>query len=179
MIAKSHTPVSRLVDLAHDLCRSAKRRSFVAQIRRESSDVQTCVDFQVITNPAWLDLGATRRALEIADGVHLTARPYSIAELKRLLDGAALLKDSGFPPGRLHALADALYQGRNQGPVNYLWMFLRARATDLAAQKQALQTIEREWGLGEDRPWRKLPRGGFDTPFGDLLDVFAFARGRE
>jgi hypothetical protein len=190
VIAKDHTPLAALVDLAHALCQSAKARSYVfaRPAPGTPSKEVPCLDFQVITTPSWKDLREIRATeYRLDERTRLTARPYTVDGAERLLKAVQILKRVKFPPGKLQELYRALRSGRMSATFHYLTLSMRARSgTGEDSQQKALREVAEHLGvdlntslsdvappwqvwseLGRDNSWRQ-------TPYGDLMEIYAF-----
>ncbi len=180
-IAKSHTPLSALFDLAHELCGLAKQRSY--ELFRTGDPIGQevpCVDFQVVTTPGWGDVEVVRRAeYRLGDQVRLTARPFTLSGARGLLDAVKVLKREKLPSGKLHDIYRSLRQGRYQATFHYLTLCSRARETSAGPKQQtALREAARHLRLGYDyppwQPWDGRPADFLQTPYGDLVEIYEF-----
>ena len=179
-IAKAHTPLSALFDLAHGLCNLAKERSYDSYL--ENGCEESCLDFQVVTTPNWDTPKTTRQALTPRQDTRLTCRPYSVLEVKKLLEAVRTLKLEQFPPGKLYDLYRSLWQGRHRATYQYLTLYARARESQNGVKQQsALLTVEQLLNLGQGRfpapwrPWQGLSQGQ-ETPYGDLVEIYQFVQ---
>jgi hypothetical protein len=169
-IAKAHTPLSALLELAHDLCGSAKQRSY--DLFTRDGREEPCVDFRVITTPNWSKTEAIRTTSE---SVRLTCRPYTVNE-EGLITAIQTLKQANVPPGKLHELYRNLWQGRHQATLSYLTLYVRARESAAGSRQQSalrkaaqhLQVDEAPW-----RPWAGRPLG-WETPYADVVEMYPF-----
>jgi hypothetical protein len=174
-IGKSHVPLARLFDLAQELCRLAKKRSFdlFQRTRRE----EPCIDFQVVTAPNWAEVETSRsEQLLPRDNLRLTCRPYTVGEAEGLIKAVRSLKGEKFPPGKLHDLYRSLWLGRHQATFKYLTMFVRVRE-NAAGQRQQSALREAEASLKVLLPpWRPWPERSlaWETPYADLVEIYQF-----
>jgi hypothetical protein len=184
VIAKSHTPLKAMIYSAHELCKSAKRRSYDVyqqyQGKPEPCEVP-CVDFQVITTPSWGKVSETRqRVLTPTQNQRLTCRPYTVDEVKQLMNAANALKQAKFPPGKLHDLYRSLWRGKNHATLHYFMLVARARGGEgMRNQKQALHDVEQHLGMQPQSvmpPWREWEGRpmAIETPYADLVEIYPF-----
>lgn len=179
-IAKSHTPLSALFELSHDLCGLAKKRSY--ELFRSTDDDEKreipCVDFQVITTPGWGELEETRRTeYRLTDQIRLTARPYTVEEARKLICAVRRLRKEKLPLSKLHNLYLGLRRGRFQASLNYLTLYVRARENRHIKQRTALLEAASYLEVERDRvPWQDwaVQRGFLQTPYGDLVEIYGF-----
>lgn len=176
-IAKSHTPLSRLVGLAQDLCKIAKKRNYELF---QGSKEEPCLNFQVITAPNWGDPKETfdGPAYKWSDSFTLTARPYTVKEARGLTEAARALKNEHFPASKLHSLYRSLRLGPHKAKLDYLTLYIRAREGDAVKQRTALRKVESLLGVNENQaPWKPridgLP-GEQTTSYGDLVEIYPF-----
>jgi len=190
VIAKAHTPLASLLDLAHELCKSAKVRSyeFARPLRGLPSQEVPCLDFQVVTTPSWKNVREVRATeYVLSDRTRLTARPYTAEEAENLMKAVQILKREKFPPGKLYDLYRGLRIGRHQAVFHYLTLWMRAQESLVGyKQKSALReagkllAVSPELSPGTPAPpWQQWPGPGrgadwAQTPYGDLVEIYAF-----
>lgn len=175
-IAKAHTPLSRLLELSHQLCQRAKNRSYHDYL--VSGAERSCLDFQFITTPSWARLETVRSGRDYRPGKQLrvTACPYTVPDARKLLQAVRNLKRSNFPLGKLRHLYRSLYQGEARAKLEYLTMYLRAREDGEYSQRQALADVEKHLaGSAREPPWQDAFDGkGKGTRYGDLVEIYDF-----
>lgn len=181
VIAKAHTPLSSLFELAEDLCRVAKKRSH--DLSRQQEEVEEpCIDFQVVTTPNWGEVRSTReQQFMVGQDFRLTCRPYTVAEVNDLIEFIRGLKREKFPPGKLHSLYQNLWRGRYQATLHYLMLYVRARESPTGPkQKTALREAKERLGVNLP-PWKDWPVGDgkFQTPYADLVEIYQFIEDEE
>jgi len=176
-IAKSHTPLSELFDLSHDLCKSAKQRSYDIFLRDKTEC--PCVDFQVVTTPSWGDLDEVRKTEYLLnDKIRLTSRPYTVNESRKLICAVNALKQQKFPLSKLHDLFVSLRRGKDQAIYSYLHLYVRARESRTLKQRTALSDVACCLGINNVMlaPWKDwgIDSGTLQTPYGDLVEIYEF-----
>jgi hypothetical protein len=178
VLAHSHFPMVGLHRLAKELLRSAKRRS------AEDRYATSAIDFMVVNAAGSSDLGwyrqeaLTERAFSFPDTAHrvrLTRRPYTVKELRQLLDRAREIRTAGFPRSQLQFLYEGLF--RSYREAIYRWWRVAGRADErhrdaMEALFQDFQSVE---GL---TPWCEEDSltldSDYNTPLGDLVEIYPF-----
>jgi hypothetical protein len=175
-IAKEATPISELFELAQDLCKIAKRRSYDIHLQEERE--VACLDFQVVTTPSWGDVEETRYIQFRTEDENrlLTYRPYTIGEVENLIKAVRELKKEKFPQSKLISLYKSLWQGKHQAMFHYLTLFVRARDE----QKKALKKVEEYLNVAASMtpPWKKTHEQEDATAYGDLVEIYPFVEAR-
>jgi CRISPR-associated protein Cmr2 len=191
-IAKAHTPLVSLFDLAHELCQSAKTRSYAyaRPLPGQASQEVPCLDFQMVTTPSWKNVKEVRTTEYVLDDrTRLTARPYTVEEVRRLLRAVQALKREKFPPGKLYDLYRGLQVGKGQAVLRYLTLLMRAQESPTGyKQRTALKEAAALLGVSPDssletplppwQPWSGPERGPdwLQTPYGDMVEIYAFVQ---
>lgn len=175
-IAKARYPIAAMHQLATDLQKRAKRRSFEA-------GGGSVVDFAVVTAAGSEDLDRIRdEALtekgfifRPQDGVkyRLTQRPYTSEELGDLLDYVRKFKKKGFPHSQLHAMYEALFHSPIQASLAAVQTVGRVREL----HREVLRAFFRDFGSQDALalpPWRDRDDGSRDSALGDLVEIYPF-----
>ncbi|MGV3720920.1 MAG: Cas10/Cmr2 second palm domain-containing protein [Actinomycetota bacterium] len=170
VIAKDHVPIAGLVDLAHELCNTAKGR-YRHELEKAAGDREpACIDFQVITTASWRSESDHAELYHLGDR-RLTSRPYTSTELTGLLQAARLLDEAGVPNGKLGDLYRSFWQGPARARAAYHTLLMRSTREQL----EALWGAEPLLGLGVEAPWKTDWSGrGSCTPFPDLIELLPF-----
>jgi len=182
VIAQDSNPIYFIHDLARQLLKNAKKSA-----RQPGAHL----DFMVLKSHSTLatNLGDVRRSPYLRvehEFTHerclLTARPYALADLDRLLRHAVALKKVSFAPGQLHQMRREFQNGRF--PAIFFYLYQRTRLSP--EQARTLRQIEADWGMVESHdqggapPWIALPEPAADgyqefvTPWLDMLDLGDF-----
>lgn len=199
VIAQESNPISFVHELAYQLLKSAKRRT--KQLSKANGETPqsrgdaACIDYMILKSQSTLAsrLRDVRQSafLQVEheqekERVFLTARPYTLPEIDRLLAGAKKLKGFNLAPGQLHQMRREFQNGRF--PAIFYYLYQRTRLGRLNEKHAAaLAAIEAEWQMVEPHgaaPWRYLPdaRDGYreyDTPLIDMLGLFDFVQPAE
>jgi len=180
VIAPMHMPVRLMRDFALDLLKKgAKRRA-----RKENG---AAVDFQVFTSTAiqGADVMATRghppytvAQPDDPEGkpLRLFQRPYSLAELDRLLGVLDEMKGVDFPTSQLYPLAAALEKGRRRSTLFYLYQRSRLGKKHREALAQ-VEAIARADPDEDPAPWYRAPfkrSFAFSTALRDVVELYDF-----
>lgn len=184
VLAHDDFPVARMRELADELLKQAKRKSF------EADNVST-VDYAVVTAASAGDLERTReevltnrgfaRQLDAPEGVEIeithwmTERPYTVSDLKKLLENAQNLAKVGFPRSRLQAMYEALFVSERAA------MTAATMGVARTTQKRHYDAIKRffaDFGVNiqapEFPPWRRDQGKVIQTALGDLVEIYPF-----
>lgn len=179
-IAQESNPITFSHDLAGQLLKSAKK----ATQKRGGAHL----DFMVLKSQSTLAANLTdvRQSPYLCveqeltkERCLLTARPYALAEMDRLLQNAQALRQIHFAPGQLHQMRREFQNGRF--PALFFYLYQRARYSQDHAR--LLRDIEATWGMIEPQgapPWIALPELAadgyreFTTPWLDILELREF-----
>jgi len=180
VLAQQSNPIYFLHDLSTELLKSAKRGT--------QKNKTGCLDYMVLKSQSTLAarLKDVRNSTYLTvsqeqdmERCRLTGRPYTLAEIDRLLTGAERIKALNLSPGQLHRMRVEFRNGRFAGLFYYLYQRARLQERGITA----LADIEADWGMVEEKkkapPWRALGRANdgyleFDTPLLDMLALLAF-----
>ncbi len=180
VIAQDSNPIYFIHDLAHQLLKNAKKKT-----RQPGAHL----DFMILKSQSTLatNLDVVRRSPylrveqeQIKERCYLTARPYALDDVDKLLRGARELKMARFAPGQLHQMRREFQNGRFPGLFYYLYQRTRLGRMK-PAYTRALGTIEVEWGMVAPDgapPWIALPSKDdyqeYATPLLDILELLQF-----
>lgn len=176
VIAKVHSPIYFLQKLSEELLKSAKKKS-------RASETST-IDFLVLTSEesAATSLDQIRgklyevKANSVLERLKLTERPFTLSELKTLLETAKEIKGD-FPQAQLYAIRQSLEKGR---PFSTNFFFYQLARMKEEYQKMMEKFINKWWSGVDDKviPY-KLKNDEYVTPFVDLVEIIDFAEGEE
>jgi CRISPR-associated protein Cmr2 len=146
VIADAHTPVFYLQELAGQLLKTAKRRA--KWLKRHHGYCGGTIDFLALKSVTMIS-GSVEEFRNSA----LTrlpccsfARPYTIAEMRAMLESIKHLKAAGFPRTQLYRLRESLQHNWISSTVDYLYFLSRDKET-----RQARKLIEYLW-TPDDKP---------------------------
>ncbi|RMD60551.1 hypothetical protein D6833_09510 [Candidatus Parcubacteria bacterium] len=179
-IAHARYPIAAMQQLATDLQKRAKRRSF--EIGNRSA-----VDFAVVTAAGSEDLERIRDEVLTEKGFtfppsdevryRLTQRPYTLDELQKLVDHVQKFKEAGFPHSQLHAMYEALFHSPVQASLAAVQTLGRVSDSRRKPHKQTLWSFFQDFGVQAAPvlpPWRDRDDGSRDSALGDLVEVYPF-----
>ena len=194
VIAHDSFPIAQMRELADELLKQAKRRSF------EANGVST-IDFTVVTAASAGDIERTREEVltnrgfarqldsssaEVEITHWLTERPYTISELKTLLKHARRLIEVGFPRSRLQTMYEALFVSERAAMTAATMGVAR---TGQQKHYDAIVGFFADFGVNIKAPafppWRKEkdpikknasgdPVETHKTALGDLVEIYPF-----
>ncbi len=181
VIADAHTPIFYLQELAEQLLKSAKRRA--KQLKRESHYYGGTIDFLALKSVTAIS-GTVEQFRQATASYsnperRLYARPYTIAEMEKMLATIRLLKRHGFPRNQLHRLRQSLHQGVMQSTLDYLYFLSRSAEVRVAREK-----IEQGWPSANGialHPWRNQLEDNrhLETIWDDVMELYDFAHEEE
>ena len=184
VIAHARYPIAAMQQLATDLQKRAKRRSF-------ETGGGSAVDFAVVTAAGSEDLDRIRDEALTDKGFvfsppgetkyRLTQRPYTLEELQRLLEYAREFRKVGFPRGQLHAMYEALFHSPVQASLAAIQTLGRVRKK----HKESLWNFFQQFGVQTkvmSPPWREQweeetqgeRKRVLDSALGDLVEIYPF-----
>lgn len=183
VIADSHNPVRVLLQIAKDLCKSAKQRACLEKHTTSTLD-WLAVKSQSMLRQRVKDLRKMQPYYyEEGDGGGriMTAAPYTLAESRRLLEMLKLLRQLDLATSQLQSLVAALHEGRLSGSVFYLYQMARlaARLGEGRRDQNALLRLTEIWPYHpeDSAPWHRAPgkkEGAYASVVPDLLELFPF-----
>jgi CRISPR-associated protein Cmr2 len=131
VLVDAHVPIYYLEDLAGQLLKSAKRRT--KYLKQEKNYYGGTIDYVALKSVSMISgsIDDFRKKARTAPGLRRFARPYTILEMRALLQSIKDLKDSGFPKSQLYRLRNSLGASRLQATIDYLY-FLSRRGQECA-----------------------------------------------
>lgn len=138
VLAHASFPIRSLFDLAEELVQSAKNK---LAPKAESGTI----DFMVITDPSSQSVEQMREQLDYASSspdrlIRLTDRPYTLAEMRKLLCQVARLKKENFPRNRLQFLVEGIDRSETTGTYHTAMVYGRLRESE-HRKRQALAQL--------------------------------------
>jgi len=183
VIAHARYPISTMQQLATDLQKRAKRRSF-------ETGGGSAVDFAVVTAAGSEDLERIRDTVLTEKGFtfppsgqakyRLTQRPYTLDEMDRLVGCVRRLKSAEMPQSQLQMMYESLFHspmhaslaavqtlGRvKEKPRKALWEFFQQFGVQTAVTAPPWQ----ERGEKDEQEERQVRY----TALGDLVEIYSF-----
>ncbi len=174
VIAHSSFPAGQLVEMAADLLKLAKARS--ADLAGAGRTTGT-LDFMVVHDSGSRRIRDRRRneyTMRSGGGeIALTERPYTAAELSKLLDRIRALKRADIPSNRIKALYPVLFQGELQAQFDGLRLKERLKATGALAPGSELESLVSELTRF---PFRVKDLNHWSTPWTELIEIYDFVQ---
>jgi len=166
VIAQETFPVVALNRLGNELEDEAKK------LQQPRDDASGTLDFLVLTQASADAVGVQRQRQVAVDGARLYARPYTVAEVKVLVDASRGLREVGFPEGRLLALYQYAHRGVAESDLWYRQALGRMADKHRVALDRALTSL----GAAPLSLWRPERRGEpRSTPLADLVEIYPFS----
>ncbi|HQK15071.1 MAG TPA: hypothetical protein PLJ78_14135 [Anaerolineae bacterium] len=189
VIADSHNPVSVLEQVARELCKSAKRRAHTER-QQSPAHYTSTLDFLLLKSQSMLrrDVRQLRRTHPYyfrdagQEARLLTATPYTLEEMCRLLNILRAMRQTDFPVSQFQGIVAALQRGRRYGSINYLYQEarLRARLGEARRKENILSYLQDIWhydNKNDPIPWQRIPDAEerlFASIIPDLLELYPF-----
>ncbi len=174
LLADVHTPIFFQQILVEQLLKSAKRR---AKELRKQDHLGGTIDFMALKSVTMITskLDEFRISTLRVGPDRLTARPYTLLEMRQLLDTVRVLKSTRFPRSQLYALRQALWEGRLASTVDYLYFTERLGRQE---RDQIRAVLDQRWCQGGAAPWRRVASGAHaETVLADLIELYDFVEG--
>jgi CRISPR-associated protein Cmr2 len=171
-----------------ELLKSAKKKA--RKLKQKEMFHGSTIDFVVLKSIGMIAnniqdfrMNALRR-----NNDHLTAKPYTVTELKELLNAVRALKNADFPRTQIYRLRKQIEKGWLASSVDYL--YFRGRLPKEHAEK-IREAIDKTW-IGYKQPGRegrvgdiglwlrrmddewKMTETEWETFIGDLADIYDF-----
>jgi len=192
LITAEETPIYYAEKLTSQLLKSAKKP---AKDLKKDGYYGGTVDFLVMKGVTMIssnigefrNQGLTKGGTQKQPKLKLYGAPYTLHELKGLLDTAKALKDSQFPRSQLYQIRSLLERGKHTAILNYRYF-----RTRLAKDKQDLlkTNFEDAWCQPKDpfnqgnlAPWMSLKEDDknedqekmtYETIWREMVDIYPF-----
>jgi len=183
VIADAHNPVRILRDVAAQLLKGGAKR-------RTHDDGKPAVDFLILKSQSMLrrDVDDLRAAYPIklpdetsGSALRLTSAPYTLEEMKIILNLLRRMRKTDFPKSQLQQLIEALHRGRMWGSLHFLYQKVRHR--DRRAGK-IFDAITEKWPFEkwDPIPWNRVrddpdSEVKYTTILPDLADLYDLVPG--
>ena len=175
VIAHTTFPFSSLLNLAEGALKFAKMEAVKRKRRGQEIAKEGLINFLAVSNSNSLAFDDYyQQTLSDKDqGLYRTFRPYSLKNLRYIIETIRYLKRENFPRGKLKGLQDAIFQSRNQSLLEGL-AFLRHTQGEKVKKKfmdfpTYFTTNQQTSGF----PW--FTEGDeYYTPFLDLIELYDF-----
>ena len=173
-IAHASFPFSSLLNLAEQALKFSKKQA-VKRKRRGQQITEGLINFIVVNNANSIDFDSyyEQTLTDYDENIYRTLRPYTLTDLRYIIETIQDLKTENFPRGKLKGLGDAIFQRRNQSILEGL-MFL-SRTKDEKHQ-QIFRDFLSHFDTGSVFPCFPWFKEGEDyhSPFLDLIELYDF-----
>jgi CRISPR-associated protein Cmr2 len=183
VLASDHNSVRVLRDLAHELQDLAKAARQTAL--RQGSEQEGYLDFMVLKSVDMLerDVSALRQQYPYAlrqpggKALSLLGRPYQATQLLSLWKALVALHATDFANTQMENLAAALFKGRQESTLYYLYQQARDKQGQYTQLNAALATVQK-MDLQDPTPWVKWTGPGHkyshQTALWDIAELYRF-----
>jgi CRISPR-associated protein Cmr2 len=194
VLAQKDNPIFFLQDMVEELLKSAKGTA--KRLKKEHGYTGGTVDFMALKSVTMVtsSVGEFRQAAlrhvkqwdrsDRRDVLHLTARPYTLHELRGLQQTTAILQRVDFPRSQLYHLRQELPKGRMLSSLSYLYFTSRLNWEKAITVREAL---DHGWHSFDNlAPWRRRGRQSkcsdgsvaheWETILDDIIEIYDFVR---
>lgn len=173
VIAKDTYPINSYATLGEELLKIAKKKS--REYRKEDKEVGT-IDYKVVTAASSESIKISRYKKERYykkdnNEFLLTFKPYSLEDMKKLIDFCTDFKKNNFPRNKIKSLEKILRLGKDASILEFLTMKSRLSNN----QKALMNKFLREFNIIDQiqMPWRK-ENDEYKTNLLDLVEIYDF-----
>jgi hypothetical protein len=171
VIAKDTYPINSYVALGEELLKMAKKKS--REYLEEGKEVGT-IDYKVVTAAFSESIKITRYKKERiykkdGDEFVLTFKPYSLEDMKKLIDFGAEFKKQDFPRNKIKSFEQILRQGKEASILDFLMM--RSKLSKDNGQKGLMNRFLKDFDMIDTMPWRRKNDDVDDEYESNLLDL--------
>ncbi len=188
LITSDTTPIYYAQELTEQLLKSAKSRA--KELKAKYQYYGGTIDFLVMKSvtmissnvKAFREQGLTETGKN-GQKLKLYGAPYTLHEIKGILNTAKALKKAKFPRSQLYQIRGLLKQGKNTAILNY--RYFRVRLKDQEAQKLLKEQFEESWcsaktNDGNIAPWMfDKKKRTYETIWRELVDLYPFIEASE
>lgn len=190
VLAQENNPIFFLNDIVQELLKSAKDKA--KRLKKHYAggtvDFMALKSVTMVTSRVSEFRGTALREVKTpirgsgCEVLHITARPYTLHELRGLLRTAAALQEADFPRSQLFHLRQELPKGRSLSSLSYLYFTSRLTPLHSALVQR---TLDRSWHETSDPiPWRKRPTKSsgqkqpvaheWESVLADIVEIYDF-----
>ena len=174
VIAHTTFPFSSLLSLAEGALKFAKMEA-VKRKRRGQKIIEGLINFLAVSNSNSLAFDDYyQQTLSDKDQrLYRTFRPYSLKNLRYIIETIRYLKRENFPRGKLKGLQDAIFQSRNQSLLEGLAFLRHIQGEKVKKKFMGFPNYFTTNEQTSDFPWFK-EGDDYYTPFLDLIELYDF-----
>lgn len=170
VIAKDTYPINSYVALGEELLKMAKKKSI--EYREEDKEVGT-IDYKVVTAAFSESIKITRYKKDRYykkgnNEFFLTFKPYSLEDMRKLIDFGAELKENNFPRNKIKSFESILRRGKEASILEFLTMKSRLSKPE---QKNIMNKFLTDFNMIDQMPWRKKD-DGYESNLLDLVEIY-------
>ncbi|MBF2063635.1 MAG: type III-B CRISPR-associated protein Cas10/Cmr2 [Calothrix sp. C42_A2020_038] len=198
LITAEDTPIYYAEKLTNQLLKSAKKKA--KELKGQDEDITKrknyyggTIDFLVMKSVTMISSNISEfrtKGLTISpketQQLKLYGAPYTLHELKGLLQTVQALVDTDFPRSQIYQIRSLLERGKQTAILNYRYFLVRL--SDKNAQKLLQDEFEEAWCKPKDSnnngnlaPWMSLKGDEqekviYETIWRELVDLYAFTK---
>jgi len=171
VIAKDTYPINSYVTLGEELLKIAKKKS--REYRKEDKEVGT-IDYKVVTAASSESIKISRYKKERYykkdnNEFLLTFKPYSLEDMKKLIDFCTDFKKNNFPRNKIKSLEKILRLGKDASILEFLTMKSRLSKE----QRELMDKFLEEFSMINHLPWIK-EKNEYKSNLLDLVEIYDF-----
>jgi CRISPR-associated protein Cmr2 len=189
LITADATPIYYAEDLTTQLLKTAKEK---AKYLKNHGYYGGTVDFMVLKTVTMISSNIQEfreeGLVKITGGQELKfyAAPYTLHELKGLLDVVYDIKEAGFPKSQLYQIRSLLERGKRTAILNYRYFRVRLGDQNQSALREKFEDgwCKAKTNDGSVAPWMHYTKindadnseeSGYETIWRDLVDLYDFS----
>ena len=176
-VAIAHTkfPFFSLLKLAEQALKFAKMEAAKRNRQGQEEAKEGLINFAVESNSNSLDFDEYYKEILSNEDQNLyrTLRPYSLTDLRYIVETIRYLKGKNFSRGKLKGLQDAIFQSRNQSLLEGLAFLRHIQGENLKKKFMGFPTYFTTNQQTSSFPWFK-EGDDYYTPFLDLIELYDF-----
>jgi hypothetical protein len=175
VIAKDTYPINSYVALGEELLRMAKKKS--REYLEEGKEVGT-IDYKVVTAAFSESLKITRYKKDRfykkdSNEFLLTFKPYSLEDIKKLIDFGAEFKEKEFPRNKTKSFEKILRLGKEASILDFLMM--KSKLSKDKGQKDLMNRFLNDFNMIDQMPWRRKKDDEYESNLLDLVEIYEFS----
>lgn len=168
VIAKDSYPINSYVALGEELLKSAKKKS--REYLETGKEVGT-IDYKVVTAAFSESIKITRKKDRYYEKDYnkflLTFKPYSLEDMRKLINFGAKFKEKQFPRNKIKSFENILRRGKEASILEFLTM--KSRLSN--GQKDIMNTFLTDFNMIDQMPWRKKD-DRYESNLLDLVEIY-------
>ena len=185
LITAENTPIYYADKLVTQLLKSAKKKTKDLKKKGYFGGTVDFLALKAVTMissniESFRNEGLTVRFPERQQELKLYAAPYTLHELKGLIETIRAVKESGFPRSQLYQIRSLLEQGKRTAILNYRYFRIRLGKNEQRLLESHFEAAwcEAETNRGNLAPWstaiRKKDKTTYETLWRELVELYDF-----